>query len=158
MEVFSRFWLLILCFVLIFLCPLYLAMERKELSRDVMIVSVTESFLDNLRYSGYIDKGKLNGFLTRLSGIGEGRKVEITHRRRVVRPELENGEVKGTSEFYLEKSYEEIKAVLEKGERYDFSIGDEAYISVTEEGRRLSFFGNGSIEMGGMIENEPVKD
>ena len=132
MEALGKIWSIIICFVLIFLCPIYLAEERKAALEDIMAVSCADTFLDNLRYSGYIDKDGLEIF--------------------------KNGKPVDTEEFYIEIAYEEIKRKLSENGRYRFAIGDEVNLVMTDKKRIFTLFPGQNIELGGMVENEYIKD
>ena len=142
MEALGKIWNIIICFVLIFLCPIYLAEERKAALEDIMAVSCADTFLDNLRYSGYIDKDELESFIKSLTVLADGK----------------NGKPVDTEEFYIEIDYEEIKRKLSENGRYRFAIGDEVNLVMTDKKRIFTLFPGQNIELGGMVENEYIKD
>ncbi len=158
MEALGKIWSIIICFVLIFLCPIYLAEERKAALEDIMAVSCADTFLDNLRYSGYIDKDGLESFIKSLTVLADGKKVTLRHKRRAIRPIFKNGKPVDTEEFYIEIDYEEIKRKLSENGRYRFAIGDEVNLVMTDKKRIFTLFPGQNIELGGMVENEYIKD
>lgn len=154
MEVFSKFWAVILGFVLIFLVPYYLTDVRKAMLHDIRLISQTDSFLDSIRYKGYLEKEALNNFVINLTDRNKLRKMTLTHRRRAIRPVYENGEIVRTEEFFIETSFDKIKEALSLDGRYRFFIGDEVGIVIEEGEGGFSFSDRQVIIMGGMIENE----
>lgn len=154
MEVFSKFWAVILGFVLIFLVPYYLTDVRKAMLHDIRLISQTDSFLDSIRYKGYLEKEALNNFMKNLTDRNRLRKMTLTHRRRAIRPVYENGDIVRTEEFFIETSFDKIKEALSLDGRYRFFIGDEVGIVIEEGEGGFSFSDRQAIIMGGMIENE----
>lgn len=154
MEVFSKFWAVILGFVLIFLVPYYLTDVRKAMLHDIRLISQADSFLDSIRYKGYLEKEALNNFMKNLTDRNRLRKMTLTHRRRAIRPVYENGDIVRTEEFFIETSFDKIKEALSLDGRYRFFIGDEVGIVIEEGEGGFSFSDRQAIIMGGMIENE----
>ena len=52
MEVFGKFWSIIIGFVLIFICPIYITQIRVRALTDIEVVNLTDRFLDKVIYTG----------------------------------------------------------------------------------------------------------
>ena len=158
MEIFGKFWSIIVGFVLIFICPIYITEMRLNALVDIETVNLTDRFLDKVKYSGYIDRKELSDLYINLSKITADKELKILHKKRAVRPIFKNGEVVDSSEFYVEVLDEEIKNELKQNSKYKFKIGDEICCVILPKSRLLNIFPEKIIELGGMIENEYIKD
>ena len=154
MEVFGKFWSIIIGFILIFICPIYMVEFRLKSLEDIQVINVTDRFLDRVKYTGYIDDNDLKNLYSNLAALGHFRELNLIHRKRVVRPVIKDEEVVDCREFYLEVYGDEIKEKLRKSTKYKFKIGDEICLIIKERQGLLNLFPSKTIEMGGMIENE----
>ncbi len=157
MAVFGKFWSIMVGFVLIFVCPVYIAEMRNAMLTDIALLNAADNFLDRVKYSGYIDRAELEKFYTEISVLSDRRQIRLTHRRRAVRPVFEGDEIVDSKEFYIEVSADEIKSRLSAENKYKFKIGDEVSLVIYEEERGYPFFRGRTLELGGMIENEYIK-
>ncbi|MGP1612807.1 MAG: hypothetical protein ACTTG8_06915 [Catonella sp.] len=158
MEVFGKFWSIIIGFILIFICPIYLIQIRIKSLIDIETINLTDRFLDKVKYTGYIDKMELDNFYVNLSKIGEDKEVRLLHRKRAVRPIFHNGDIIDSREFYIEVSDAEIKSLLKNNSKYKFKIGDEVCCTIHDKGKMLNMFPQKTIELGGMVENEYIQN
>ena len=158
MEVFGKFWSIIIGFILIFICPVYITQMRVKALADIEVVNLVDRFLDKVKYTGYIDRKDMDNLYTSLSKITSDKEISLLHKRRAVRPILKNGEIVDTSEFYLEVLDTEIKSELKRNSKYKFKIGDEICCVIKDKGKLLNVFPEKTIELGGMIENEYIKN
>ena len=158
MEVFGKFWSIIIGFVLIFICPIYITQIRVRAITDIEVVNLTDRFLDKVKYTGYIDRKDMDNLYTSLSKITSDKELGLLHKRRAVRPVIKNGEIVDTAEFYIEVSDVEIKNELKRSSKYRFKIGDEICCIIKDRGKLLNLFPEKTIELGGMIENEYIKN
>ena len=158
MEVFGKFWSIIIGFILIFICPIYITQIRVKALTDIEIVNLTDRFLDKVKYTGYIDRKDMDNLYTSLSKITSDKELSLLHKRRAVRPVMKNGEIVDTGEFYIEVSDAEIKNELKRSSKYRFKIGDEICCVIEDKGKLLNMFPEKTIELGGMIENEYIKN
>lgn len=158
MEVFGKFWSIIIGFILIFICPVYITQMRVKALADIEVVNLADRFLDKVKYTGYIDRKDMDNLYTSLSKITSDKEIGLLHKRRAVRPILKNGEIVDTSEFYLEVLDIEIKSELKRNSKYKFKIGDEICCVIKDKGKLLNVFPEKTIELGGMIENEYIKN
>ena len=158
MEVFGKFWSIIIGFVLIFICPIYITQIRVRAITDIEVVNLTDRFLDKIKYTGYIDRKDMDNLYTSLSKITSDKELSLLHKRRAVRPVIKNGEIVDTGEFYIEVSDAEIKNELKRSSKYRFKIGDEICCIIKDRGKLLNIFPEKTIELGGMIENEYIKN
>ena len=158
MEVFGKFWSIIIGFVLIFICPIYITQIRVRAITDIEVVNLTDRFLDKIKYTGYIDRKDMDNLYTSLSKITSDKEFRLLHKRRAVRPVINNGEIVDTGEFYIEVSDAEIKNELKRSSKYRFKIGDEICCIIKDKGKLLNIFPEKTIELGGMIENEYIKN
>ena len=149
MEVFGKFWSIIIGFILIFICPIYITQIRARAITDIEVVNLTDRFLDKVKYTGYIDRKDMDNLYTSLSKITSDKELSLLHKRRAVRPVIKNGEIVDTAEFYIEVSDTEIKNDL---------IGDEICCIIKDKGNLLNMSPEKTIELGGMIENEYIKN
>ena len=157
MEVFSKFWSIIIGFILIFICPVYIAQMRVRALEDIEVINLTDRFLDKVKYTGYTDRKEMDNLYMSLSKIASDKEVRLIHKRRAVRPVLKNGEITDTSEFYIEVLDREIKNELKKNSKYKFKIGDEICCIIKSKGKLFNIFPEKTIELGGMVENEYIK-
>ena len=65
MEVFGKFWSIIIGFILIFICPIYITQIRVKALTDIEIVNLTDRFLDKVKYTGYIDRKDMDNLMRR---------------------------------------------------------------------------------------------
>lgn len=158
MEVFGKFWSIIMGFILIFICPIYIAEIRVKALTDIEVVNLTDRFLDRAKYTGYIDRKELDNFYMSLSKITSDKEIRLLHKRRAIRPVFKNDEIADTAEFYIEISDLEIRAELKNSSKYKFKIGDEICCIIKSKDRMLNIFPEKTIELGGMIENEYIKN
>lgn len=158
MEVFSKFWSIIIGFIIMFICPIYIAEMRTEALADIEFVNYTDRFLDKIKYTGYLDRKELDNFYLNFPLIKKNKEIKIIHKRRAVRPVYKNGEISDTSEFYIEVSYDEIKEKLKSNNKYKFKIGDEICCIIKNNGKLFNLFPEKTIELGGMIENEYIEN
>ena len=158
MEVFGKFWSIIIGFILIFICPIYITQIRVRALTDIEVVNLTDRFLDKVKYTGYIDRKDMDNLYTSLSKIASDKELRLLHKRRAVRPVINNGEIVDTGEFYIEVSDTEIKNELKRSSKYRFKIGDEICCIIKDKGKLLNIFPEKTIELGGMIENEYIKN
>ena len=158
MEVFGKFWSIIIGFILIFICPIYITQIRVRALTDIEVVNLTDRFLDKVKYTGYIDRKDMDNLYTSLLKITSDKELSLLHKRRAVRPVINNGEIVDTGEFYIEVSDAEIKNELKRSSKYRFKIGDEICCIIKDKGKLLNFFPEKTIELGGMIENEYIKN
>ena len=158
MEVFSKFWSIIVGFVLIFICPVYITEMRVKALSDIEIVNLADRFLDKVKYSGYIDRQELNSLYTSLAKITLDKEFKLLHKRRAVRPVFNKGEVVDSKEFYVEVLDEEIRNDLKQNSKYNFKIGDEICCIISPKTKIFNVFPEKIIELGGMIENEYIKN
>ena len=158
MEVFGKFWSIIIGFILIFICPIYITQIRVRALTDIEVVNLTDRFLDKIKYTGYIDRKDMDNLYTSLSKITSDKELGLLHKRRAVRPVINNGEIVDTAEFYIEVSDAEIKSELKRSSKYRFKIGDEICCIIKDKGKLLNLFPEKTIELGGMIENEYIKN
>ena len=158
MEVFGKFWSIIIGFILIFICPIYITQIRVRALTDIEVVNLTDRFLDKVKYTGYIDRKDMDNLYTSLSKITSDKELRLLHKRRAVRPVIKNGEIVDTGEFYIEVSDAEIKNELKRSSKYRFKIGDEICCIIKDKGKLLNIFPEKTIELGGMIENEYIKN
>lgn len=158
MEVFSKFWSIIVGFVLIFICPVYITEMRVKALSDIEIVNLTDRFLDKVKYSGYIDRQELNSLYTSLAKITSDKELKLLHKRRAVRPVFNKGEIVDSKEFYVEVLDEEIRNDLKQNSKYKFKIGDEICCIISPKTKMFNVFPEKIIELGGMIENEYIKN
>lgn len=154
MESFIKFWNVILVFVLLFIVPISLYQIRYSMISDIRLVSNTEMFLDQMKYSGYLDRKGLNEFMEKVALVSSNRTINMVHKRRAIRPVFKNGEVTETQEFYVDITFDEIKKRVRSGEKYIFFAGDKLIITIVDHSKRLPFYKSPKIELGGMIENE----
>ena len=154
MEVFGKFWNIIIGFILMFICPVYLAQMRIAALTDIEVINLADSFLDKVKYTGYIDRSELDNFYMDLSLLAKDKELSIIHRRRAVRPLFQGNEVIDSKEFYIEVSGEEIKEKLRHNNKYSFKIGDEICLMIKGKDKIFAVFPEKTIELGGMIENE----
>lgn len=154
MDAFGRFFSLVLAFLMLFIAPLSITKARKQMVHDLCLITETDRFLSQIRYSGYLEKDSLNTFLNRITGFYGIEKVELIHRRRAIKPVFEKGEIINTKEIFFEFPFQQIKESLEQNYRYCFFIGDEIIVSISKKEEGIFFIGGQPIEMGGMIENE----
>ena len=158
MEVFGKFWSIIIGFILIFVCPIYITQIRVKALTDIEVINLTDRFLDKVKYTGYIDRKDMDNLYTSLSKITSDKEISLLHKRRAVRPVIKNGEIVDTAEFYIEVSDAEIKSELKRSSKYRFKIGDEICCIIKDKGKLLNIFPEKTIELGGMIENEYIKN
>jgi len=158
MEIFGKFWSIIIGFILIFICPIYITEIRVKALADIEVVNLTDRFLDKVKYTGYIDRKELNNLYMSLYKITPNKELRLLHKRRVVRPVIKGGEVIDSSEFHIEVLDVEIKDELKSTSKYKFKIGDEICCIIKDKGKLLSIFPEKTIELGGMIENEYIKN
>ena len=158
MEVFGKFWSIIIGFILIFICPVYITQMRVKALADIEVVNLADRFLDKVKYTGYIDRKDMDNLYTSLSKITSDKEISLLHKRRAVRPVLKNGEIVDTDEFYIEVLDIEIKNELKRSPKYKFKIGDEICCVIKDKGKLLNVFPEKTIELGGMIENEYIKN
>ena len=158
MEVFGKFWGIILGFILIFICPIYLTEIRIKSLIDIETVNLVDRFLDKIKYTGYIDREELDNFYLSVSKITSDKELKILHKRRAVRPIFKDGNVTDTKEFYIEVADEEIKEELKSRNKYQLKIGDEICCVIKDREKLLNIFPKKTIELGGMIENEWIKN
>ena len=158
MEVFGKFWSIIIGFILIFICPIYITQIRVKALTDIEVINLTDRFLDKVKYTGYIDRKDMDNLYTSLSKITSDKELRLLHKRRAVRPVINNGEIVDTGEFYIEVSDAEIKNELKRSSKYSFKIGDEICCVIEDKGKMLNMFPEKTIELGGMIENEYIKN
>lgn len=158
MEIFGRFWILILSFLLLFIAPFYLMEARRLIIKDIFLISESDRFLDRLRYSGYLEREELNSFMKKIAETGDNRSFSLTHRRRAVKPIFVGNEIQETKEFFFEIPFYEIKEVLKTEGRYIFHVGDEVGLKIDGEEKKLIGLSSKEIVIGGMIENELVED
>ena len=90
--------------------------------------------------------------------ITSDQELSFIHKRRAVRPVIKNGEIIDTSEFYIEVLDREIKNELKRNSKYRFKIGDEICCVIKAKSKLLNMFPEKTIELGGMIENEYIKN
>ena len=157
MEVFGKFWSIVIGFILIFICPVYIMEMRLKVLEDIQIMNVTDRFIDKVKYTGYIDRKELDNFYLNMSKIGDSKELNLVHKKRAVRPVVKNGEVVDSREFYVDVFDAEIKESLKTSSKYRFKIGDEICLIIRDKERLLNIFPKKTIEMGGMIENEYIK-
>ena len=69
MEVFGKFWSIIIGFILIFVCPIYITQIRVKALTDIEVINLTDRFLDKVKYTGYIDRKDMDNLYTSLSKI-----------------------------------------------------------------------------------------
>ena len=62
MEVFGKFWSIVIGFILIFICPVYIMEMRLKALEDIQVMNVTDRFIDKVKYTGYIDRKELDNF------------------------------------------------------------------------------------------------
>lgn len=155
MEVFGKFWAIILSFLIIFICPIYLAKMRSEMLMDIAIINNADIFIDKVKYCGYIERSDLNNFYTKTSLLDGGRKIQLVHRRRAVRPIYSGSEIVDTKDFYIDVLDNDIKNSLKNNNKYRLKIGDEITVIIEKNKGLLSFLSR-NIELGGMVENEAV--
>ena len=158
MEIFGKFWSIIIGFILIFICPIYITEIRVKALADIEVVNLTDRFLDKVKYTGYIDRKELNNLYMSLYKITPNKELRLLHKRRAVRPVIKGGEVVDSSEFYIEVLDVEIKDELKSTSKYKFKIGDEICCIIKDKGKLLNIFPEKTIELGGMIENEYIKN
>ena len=158
MEVFGKFWSIIIGFILIFICPIYITQIRVKALTDIEVINLTDRFLDKVKYTGYIDRKDMDNLYMSLSKITSDKELSLLHKRRAVRPVIKNGEIVDTNEFYIEVSDAEIKNELKRDSKYRFKIGDEICCVIEDKGKLLNMFPEKTIELGGMIENEYIKN
>ena len=158
MEVFGKFWSIIIGFILIFICPIYIIQIRVRALTDIEVVNLTDRFLDKVKYTGYIDRKDMDNLYTSLSKITSDKELNLLHKRRAVRPVIKNGKIVDTGEFYIEVLDTEIKNELKRSSKYRFKIGDEICCVIKDKGKLLNMFPEKTIELGGMIENEYIKN
>ena len=139
MEVFGKFWSIIIGFILIFICPIYITQIRVRALTDIEVVNLTDRFLDKVKYTGYIDRKDMDNLYTSLSKITSDKELSLLHKRRAV-------------------SDTEIKNELKRSSKYRFKIGDEICCIIKDKGKLLNIFPEKTIELGGMIENEYIKN
>lgn len=154
MESFIKFWNVILAFILLFIIPISLYQIRNSMISDIQIVSSAEMFLDQMKYSGYIDKRGLSEFMKKVALISSNRNINIIHKRRAIRPIFMNEEIEETKEFYIDIAFDEIKKRIRNGEKYSFFAGDKVIITIVDSSNKFLFYKSPKIELGGMIENE----
>ena len=75
-----------------------------------------------------------------------------------MRPTFKDGNVTDTKEFYIEVADEEIKEELKSRNKYQLKIGDEICCVIKDREKLLNIFPKKTIELGGMIENEWIKN
>ena len=63
MEVFGKFWSIVIGFILIFICPVYIMEMRLKALEDIQVMNVTDRFIDKVKYTGYIDRKELDNFV-----------------------------------------------------------------------------------------------
>ena len=158
MEVFGKFWSIIIGFILIFICPIYITQIRVKALTDIEVINLTDRFLDKVKYTGYIDRKDMDNLYMSLSKITSDKELSLLHKRRAVRPVIKNGEIVDTNEFYIEVFDTEIKDELKRDSKYRFKIGDEICCVIEDKGKLLNMFPEKTIELGGMIENEYIKN
>lgn len=158
MEVFGKFWSIIIGFILIFVCPIYITQIRVKALTDIEVINLIDRFLDKVKYTGYIDRKDMDNLYTSLSKITSDKELSLLHKRRAVRPVIKNGEIVDTNEFYIEVLDTEIKDELKRDSKYRFKIGDEICCVIEDKGKLLNMFPEKTIELGGMIENEYIKN
>lgn len=158
MEVFGKFWSIIIGFILIFICPIYITQIRVKALTDIEVINLTDRFLDKVKYTGYIDRKDMDNLYMSLSKITSDKELSLLHKRRAVRPVIKNGEIVDTAEFYIEVSDTEIKNDLKRSSKYRFKIGDEICCIIKDKGNLLNMSPEKTIELGGMIENEYIKN
>ena len=158
MEVFGKFWSIIIGFILIFICPIYITQIRVKALTDIEVINLIDRFLDKVKYTGYIDRKDMDNLYTTLSKITSDKELSLLHKRRAVRPVIKNGEIVDTNEFYIEVFDTEIKDELKRDSKYRFKIGDEICCVIEDKGKLLNMFPEKTIELGGMIENEYIKN
>ena len=158
MEVFGKFWSIIIGFILIVICPIYMTQIRVKALTDIEVINLTDRFLDKVKYTGYIDRKDMDNLYTSLSKITSDKELSLLHKRRAVRPVIKNGEIVDTNEFYIEVLDAEIKDELKRDSKYRFKIGDEICCVIEDKGKLLNMFPEKTIELGGMIENEYIKN
>ena len=158
MEVFGKFWSIIIGFILIFICPIYITEMRVKALTDIEVINLTDRFIDKVKYTGYIDRKELDNFYTNLSKITSDKELKLVHKRRAIKPVFNNGEITDTSEFYIEVLDFEIRTKLKRTSRYNFKIGDEICCIIKAKEKLFNIFPEKTIELGGMIENEYIKN
>ncbi|MGP1433692.1 MAG: hypothetical protein ACTTKP_05375 [Catonella sp.] len=158
MEVFGKFWSIIIGFILIFICPIYLIQIRIKSLIDIETINLTDRFVDKVKYTGYIDRMELNNFYVNLSKIAEDKEVRLLHRKRAVRPIFNAGDIIDSHEFYMEVSDAEIKNLLKNNSKYKFKIGDEICCAIHDKSKMFNMFPQKTVELGGMIENEYIQN
>ena len=99
MEVFGKFWSIIIGFILIFVCPIYITQIRVKALTDIEVINLTDRFLDKVKYTGYIDRKDMDNLYMSLSKITSDKELSLLHKRRAVRPVIKNGEIVDTNEF-----------------------------------------------------------
>ena len=158
MEVFGKFWSIIIGFILIFICPIYITQIRVRALTDIEVVNLTDRFLDKVKYTGYIDRKDMDNLYMGIYKIASDKELSLLHKRRAVRPVIKNGKIVDTGEFYIEVLDTEIKNELKRSSKYKFKIGDEICCIIKDKGKLLNIFPEKTIELGGMIENEYIKN
>ena len=56
MEVFGKFWSIVVGFILIFICPVYIMEMRLKALEDIQVMNATDIIIDKLKYTVYIDR------------------------------------------------------------------------------------------------------
>ena len=84
MEVFGKFWSIIIGFILIFICPIYITEMRVKALTDIEVINLTDRFIDKVKYTGYIDRKELDNFYTNLSKITSDKELKLLHKRRAI--------------------------------------------------------------------------
>ncbi len=158
MEVFGKFWSIIIGFILIFICPIYIIQIRVRALTDIEVVNLTDRFLDKVKYTGYIDRKDMDNLYMGIYKITSDKELSLLHKRRAVRPVIKNGKIVDTGEFYIEVLDTEIKNELKRSSKYKFKIGDEICCVIKAKSKLLNMFPEKTIELGGMIENEYIKN
>ena len=158
MEVFGKFWSIIIGFILIFICPVYITQMRVRALADIEVINLTDRFLDKIKYTGYIDRKEFDNLYMGIYKITSDKELSFIHKRRAVRPVIKNGEIIDTSKFYIEVLDREIKNELKRNSKYRFKIGDEICCVIKAKSKLLNMFPEKTIELGGMIENEYIKN
>ena len=80
MEVFGKFWSIVIGFILIFICPVYIMEMRIKALEDIQVMNVTDRFIDKVKYTGYIDRKELDNFYLNMSKIGDSKELNLVHK------------------------------------------------------------------------------
>ncbi|MBS6558750.1 MAG: hypothetical protein KH355_00560 [Clostridiales bacterium] len=150
--------------LLLFLAPLLLMEERKDLMLENYVLAKTDYLVEHIRSNGYLSPRMYQQYQQELNGTGMIYEIEMEHERAVYYPEEQSERlIKHYKNIYEDDI---LFTVLEQNRTYQMGRGDFFFMKVTSKSKSMAsklrsyFFISKSelpaiqVELGGRIRDE----